>query len=362
MIVLTNGDILAATYSSVFTIGPDGSQLDRFDSGPGHLDTDLAVAADGKLLFTRHGVGYGALVALRGGKVEWELVDRFTMVDEGPLALPDGGICIAASNRVVRLNPDGSIRWTHTAATTLYHAPSLAPDGGLLFAEAMRGSNFMVMLNEDGSLRWRLPSDPGFGVGGPAFARDGTFYWGRDTNITLAAFSPAGAPLWQLKRRERSLSTPVVGQDETIYLTARSPARANAVLLAVSPVGSLKWEFALGSGHALDAPVIAADGTLYLVTSDRWVRAIKPDGQLKWHYRIASKPSIDRELSWEALRIDLRTRWGLTRNDLHGPPVLGPDGTLYVNFGHTGSIYAFDVGGAAAPAGEAPRPKSKPAP
>ena len=346
IVVLTDGNIMAADYRTIFTIGPSGNESSRFDAGPAdnhvHIDPNLAMTTDGTLVFSRR---RGAVVALRDGKISWEFADPGSFAKE-PLPLPDGGLCVIASNRLVRLAPGGSVLWTYTAAATLYQAPWLAPDGGLHFAEAMRSNSFMVKLNADGSLRWRHPSDPGRG---PAFAQNGTIYWGRETNITLAAFKPDGTPLWQLNRPEQALSLPVVGRDGTIFLTAN--VLYKHVLLAVSPDGRLKWEFNLESSATLDAPAIGSDGTLYLVTRDRWVRAISPDGQLKWHYRVKPRPAISRNLTWKALLSDLRTDFGESRTDLHGPPVPGPDGKLYVNFGHTGSIYIFEpqsVGPAAA--------------
>jgi outer membrane protein assembly factor BamB len=201
----------------------------------------------------------------------------------------------------------------------------------------------MIMLNPNGELRWRRPLELERYGHVPAFISDGSFYLGSGANITLAAFDPKGNLRWQLGRPEFALSSPTVAPDGTIYLTAREPEQ-DARLLAVDPVGTLKWRFELGRGFALDPPVIHSNGTIYLVTSDRWIRAISPEGELLWNFQAPPRRRLHKSGSWEEFAKQWKEGFGLRKYESHGPPLLSPDGVLYVNFSHTGTIYAFEVG------------------
>lgn len=197
-----------------------------------------------------------------------------------------------------------------------------------------------MLRSADGQELRRLPTDPD--TWRPAFGPDGGFYVCGHASNTMTSFAPDGTERWSLQRPEWALCTPTIASDGTIYLTAIAEER-NPVLLAVHPEGHLLWSFVLGWGHSSRSPVLGRDGFIYLVTVDRWVRAINPDGTLKWRYRIPAKLSFDWPRSWKAFRAEFRRGFGLRKSELFGPPVLSPDGRLFVNFGHTGSIYVFDT-------------------
>jgi outer membrane protein assembly factor BamB len=241
----------------------------------------------------------------------------------------------------VALGFDGDVRWTRSTFGRMYEAPVLAPNGDILFRDATNkfGTYWMKRLRPDGTTRWQKGSDPDYSS--PAFAPDVTFYWGRFTNITLAAFTPEGDEKWRLGRPERALSTPVVGPDGTIYFTAR---RADEnVLMAVDSEGNVKWSLPLDWGHALKSPVVDANGRIYLVTGDRFVRAIAPDGKMIWKYRVPGKLEWRGAVTWKNGLRQFRQRFGLRKDQQYGMPLISSEGILYVNFAHTGSLYAFDL-------------------
>lgn len=90
-----------------------------------------------------------------------------------------------------------------------------------------------------------------------------------------------------------------IGPDSTIYFaSSRDFAEDDTTfdhpltyLYAVDREGNLKWRFRLldpSSGvqvpEVFDAPVISADGTLFISSGDNFIYAINPDGTLKWKY------------------------------------------------------------------------------
>ena len=101
-----------------------------------------------------------------------------------------------------------------------------------------------------------------------------------------------------------------------------------------SDVDWMEWTPALDWGHALKSPVIDTDGTVYLVTGDRLVRAISPDGRQLWRYRIPGKLRWSLPRSWRSLTRQFRQRFGLKKNELYGLPLISTDDVLDVNFNH----------------------------
>jgi len=102
------------------------------------------------------------------------------------------------------------------------------------------------------------------------------------------------------------------------------PEKNFSYLYAFNPDGSLKWKFKIDSVDS--SPVISSDGTIYLIVGDRKrfrytslssIYALNPDGTLKWKYK------TDELISF--------------------PPVISPDGTIYV--GGKSFFYAFNPDG-----------------
>ena len=75
-----------------------------------------------------------------------------------------------------------------------------------------------------------------------------------------------------------------------------------------SPDGRLKWTFATGGSIFYSSPAQAADGTVYVGSSDAAFYAIGVDGGKKWSIKTGASIS-------------------------HPSPVIGPDGTVYFGAG-----------------------------
>ena len=120
-----------------------------------------------------------------------------------------------------------------------------------------------------------------------------------------------------------SRSAPVVGADGTVYLARECQGTfppCGSAVDAIGPDGNRRWEWADG-GEAIfrSTPAVAPDGTVY-VTSDEGpgnLIAIGPGGV---------------------------TKWKVTGDNLQGPPSLGADGTVYVQSASSDvyAVRAFD--------------------
>ncbi len=206
-----------------------------------------------------------------------------------------------------------------------------------------------VDLNVLGSRRWvREPNsiDGAIVSGAPAIASDGTIItFGFDTvnSNTIFATNPNGTAKWNAAMFNQSVDNPsgdvVMGADGSIYaITTRVDGNSLPPLLwAYSPTdGSRKWVFepavAGGFYEASKTPAVASDGTVYFMTATYGgttqanatligkLYAVNSSGQLR-----ASVDVIPTALGGYF--------------DGQVPPVIGLDGTVYVNA--RSKLYAF---------------------
>ena len=183
----------------------------------------------------------------------------------------------------------------------------------------------------------------------PMFGHD-IYHTGRcsyNTNKNL------GQTFWLFETEIGALSSPVIADDETIYI-------GSITLDAVYPNGTLKWSH---SNITLEtAPAIDDNGTIYCgnVRSDyHHFNAIYPNGTTKWCVyinRVIGSPvisgdgtiiapeSVDNKIV--ALYPSNGTRkWEFLTNDyIYSSPAIGLDGTIYCGC-HDGNIYALNPNG-----------------
>lgn len=124
----------------------------------------------------------------------------------------------------------------------------------------------------------------------------------------LFAVTDKGKKLWEFEARPMEFQ-PVVAIDGTIYIVTKKSA-----LIAVQPDGKKAWAFE-GIGQP-GAPLLGASGTIYYPVGAK-LYAINPSGSEKWEAPLDS--------------------------DVWGSMTLSNDGTLYIA-SRLGTLYAFPVG------------------
>ncbi len=149
-----------------------------------------------------------------------------------------------------------------------------------------------------------------------------------------------------------------------------SPSSRRAVILTVwvglwlmlvptgqAQQGTLRWELALDN-HAVSAPTIGGDGTLYLTSvekigSDYWIKlnAVNPDGTLKWTYEpgnygtwpyFPSVPVIGpggKIFVWLGGLYEIRPNGTKVWKYSFGTPAIGSNGHLYAINGYWSTNY-----------------------
>ena len=85
-------------------------------------------------------------------------------------------------------------------------------------------------------------------------------------------------------------SSPALAADGTIYVGS-----TDGILYSVDSNGTVKWGYETGD-QIVASPAIGSDGTIYVGSADRQLYALNPDGTLKWVYPtkavLVSSPAI----------------------------------------------------------------------
>ena len=159
---------------------------------------------------------------------------------------------------------------------------------------------------EEGTVKWQWTADAGVtGIGyTSAVGADGTIYVVAGSPIKLFAISPAGSLLWSTQEMdfspysmgERAMNYPVIAADGTIYVVGYYK------LYAFNPNGTQKWEWTTPENgdpypHAqICCATLGPDGTIYIAhcgggAYHRHLFAINPNGSIKWAKDLA-EPNI----------------------------------------------------------------------
>jgi outer membrane protein assembly factor BamB len=203
-----------------------------------------------------------------------------------------------------------------------------------------------------GKLKWKFhTTGPGFNFEDAVVGPDGTIYVGSGSE--LYAFNPDNSLKWRTEETIWPNTRPVLAADGTIYVGS-----SDRNIYAYNPDGTQKWGFPM-IGRAVFSPAIGADGTIYSGCLLDEFYAINPDGTEKWSVDtfslgVSASPAVGAEGTiyvafgyyFCAFNPDGNEKWRFTlQRGVRGTPVFGADGTIYV-FDFSGKLYAFDPGGA----------------
>ncbi len=236
------------------------------------------------------------------------------------------------------IEPNGAIRWTVETGDIAMSSPAIDNDGTIYvgsyghidfpkganpseemlsraFHEGWKMECDVFAIDSSGKLKWKFKTD-GPVPSSPTIGTDGTIYV-VDIGDTEHPPSPSnfyaidrnGKLKWKLSKNW-GFYAPVIGADGLLYLSFRDDS-LTAYLYAMTPDGKIEWKFSdAESGRVSWRPAIGADGTVFLSGDGLW--AVNPNGTLKWKYEHYA-----------------------------GSPVLGADGTVYATCGPNVELCAF---------------------
>jgi outer membrane protein assembly factor BamB len=295
-----------------FAIGPDSTLYGLGLANPPHYQF-AAISNNGTAIWT--------FTDPQQWSIPW---GASAVAYDGTVYLPNGTNVYALTN--------GGIKWffacpiRNAQPTFEYSAPVIGADG-TVYVNSDFGAVY-ALNPTNGAAKWvtTVPADAlGSGVNpSPAIGPDGTVYavFG---NYFFAVNPANGSYRWKLKDPIGPfIWSPVVGGDGTVYV--EEDRWTNTVLLALNPSnGVCKWTNIVCHSLPNDwfhnpilkqgSLAIAADGEIYDAGEDGVLYSFAPTGTLNWLYNTGGG--------------------GLNL------PLIGPDGTIYVQDYQAGNIYAF---------------------
>lgn len=249
------------------------------------VQTSQTVGQHGTVFAEICGTELGA-VALSGetGRVKWQRTDGGP--SWGCSALTASRMLVE-SRRGIRLlsTTTGEVRgevWLsaeHDPNKSLGGNPStpvIGPNGTIYLGRMDihgKGQLFAIDPNTK-QIKWKKAGGEAFGVA--AVALDETVYVGRGhrTNKDLCMFfaldGRTGDVKWEKQFEPGLFSAPAIAADGTVYVSS-----SNGSLYALEAIsGEIKWRLSLGLIES-NSPAIGADGTVYVGSQNHYVYAIR---------------------------------------------------------------------------------------
>jgi polysaccharide biosynthesis protein PslG len=313
-----------------------------------------------------------------------------------PVIAPNGSVYVASDvGRLYAFGPSGGLRWVYEASADLRSAPALGPDGALYLLDA---GGTLTALDGRGAPLWARPLGAS-GRGTPqllgerlyvavdeavvAVTRGGQVAWraelGAETTPvavetdrsvsrvyvatsggTVLALDEGGREAWRASLPNPFAAPPAVGPGALVVADAEGVVYSlrtedGAVAWTAPVVRRIVTEtLAAGVPVVSAAPLLAADGTIYIAGRDGSLSALGSSGSIRWRYEsgsdISATPIILADGTIAAGLMSNRAiglspagelRWqARLRGAVRSSPALGPDGTLHVTT-LGGRIYAL---------------------
>jgi eukaryotic-like serine/threonine-protein kinase len=189
-------------------------------------------------------------------------------------------IYVAYNQQVYALDTAGEEQWRFpaeaNARATYYAAPVIAGDGSILVGGY---DNILYKVDEDNGIGEPLFSDAGNRYIASPLVADERIY-ATNANHELYALSLSGEESWEFETDQSIWASPVV-DGSTIYVATLA---GNLYALDKSN-HTENWDQPVNFGGAIvNAPVIDADGTLYVGSFGNTVSAVSPAGNVRWQF------------------------------------------------------------------------------
>jgi outer membrane protein assembly factor BamB len=281
IVIDADGIIYVAIFSEgIWAVYPNGTlkwkyEMDGIVSTPAIDENGTIYVCSGTLAT---GAYFYAINS--NGTLKWKYDTDCVYLFTSPV-IGDNGIIYFASFKssssdnagyIHALYPNGTLKWKYKTERFVYSSPAIGQDGTIYFGDHSR---HLYALFPNGTLRWKVKIAEDWITGSPSIAEDGTIYI-VSCDEYLYAVNPDGIVKWKYKIGEKFYANPSLAEDGTIYVTSDSE------LYAVYPDGTEKWTRKLdGMVAYYGSQTVSADGTIY-VGGSNYLLAVNPDGTKKW--------------------------------------------------------------------------------
>jgi len=250
--------------SYIQAVNPDGSF--KWKYWVPEIDTSITIGNDGVIYYGHRGGGVDARYP--NGTLKW----RFSTGDcvQSTPAVDGNGIVYFGSHDdyIYAVYPNGTLKWRYLTEGWVHGSPTIASDGTIYCGS---DDDYVYALNPDGTLKWKTECASGMRCS-PSLDKDGNLYFGISDN-RLYSLSPNGDIRWSFTIGERDGvwgSTAAVSDDGTVYFGSHIDwgMLGGGEIIALDLDGNLKWRKTLSDSVCRSSPVIGADGTVYICSSN----------------------------------------------------------------------------------------------
>ncbi len=267
------------------------------------------------------------------------------------------------AGRLRRISPICVVDWTYTKGNFTDSSAVLSPDEQTVyFATAAGPAKVLAVDAASGGLVWDYEISNGWSsYNTPAVASDGTVYaignvyTSGDYREIVHALSPAGVLKWTYNlggTGNKQTGGPAIAADGTIFALTTA-----GELHAVSPAGSKKWSKVLGGSVSDFNPAIGSDGHVYAGTSSKSLFKLdQGNGDTLWSKALATSLSHIGPVATSDGRVYIALSDGRIRayqsdgsalwtvgpsGCYHNSAAVGSDGVIYAANGCNGALVAL---------------------
>ncbi len=204
-------------------------------------------------------------------------------------------------------SPNGTEKWQvqgYNASTP----PAIDGNGNVYLSGGYATGGYYTSYDANGNLRWKSSWNEGWNFGSVILGPDGYLYSSEDYGTKVYVRDPnTGA----IVRQQANLygGIQAIGPDGTLYSASYQTVEAT------DPFGVIKWRATVPSTMYMSDLVVDAAGQVFCTTEENQIMAFSNSGIELWSLQLPTG-------NWQSL-----------------PPVIGPDGTIYVLDG--GSLFAI---------------------
>lgn len=252
-------------------------------------------------------------------------------------------------------NP-GRLKWSFMTTGRIRTSPVIGPEGNIYFCS---DDGLMYALNETGSQQWtfNVGNFAGSGVNDlydstPLVDSSGNVYVATDSG-NMYSFTSSGASRWKqvLDMRGQVRSSPVMDDDDNIYIGTQSSMSGGSMTALYGSNGTIKWRYRTDSG-IISSPAVDADGNIVFGSQENKFFCLYPNGTENWIETansakglVVSSPAIDDEgniyfghygkgspgVLWSFDSSgDYNWDYSAPRDFIYSSPAIGPNGRIYV--------------------------------
>ncbi len=247
-----------------YAVNPNGSVRWKFDTG-GVVQTSAAIGPDGTVYFCG---SQGLYACDQQTGLKW-VCTAGGFCANNPAVAADGTVYYCAADQLWAVNPDGTVKWHSPDGVKADSSVGVGPEGtvycGYHVAQSFSDSadEKFYALNTGGELLWSIDhgaTSPYM----PMIAADGTLYM---YGTALSAVNPDGTLRWTYSEPayQHFVNACALDGNGTVFTIGGIANWQHNTLLALSPLGELMWSYPDLGGLQYSAPVIGANGRLYLV-------------------------------------------------------------------------------------------------